>query len=160
MTETLAPTAADVRDALAAVADPADAEFLQRFFKTGPGQYGEGDVFIGVRVPQTRAVAKRFAALPLAEVRALLDSPVHEHRLAGLIILNRLFALASRPAAFDDAERTFFYTAALATWGTQGFVYFRAYRALERRDATWERSPRGRAHSPEPATTLDPQEAR
>lgn len=98
-------SAIDVQDALAEVADPADAVFLQRFFKTGPGEYGEGDVFVGVRVPQTRAVAKRFAGLPLTEVRTLLDSVVHEHRLAGLIILNREFALASRSRARDDEAR-------------------------------------------------------
>ena len=92
-------------DALADVSDPEDAVFLQRFFKTGPGQYGEGDVFIGVRVPATRAVAKRFADLPLEEVGVLLDSDVHEHRLAGLIILNRLFERAGSARSHDDAER-------------------------------------------------------
>ena len=96
-------TAAEVQEALAAVADPEDAAFLQRFFKTGPGQYGEGDVFIGVRVPQTRAVAKRFADLPLPQVRALLESPVHEHRLAALIILDAAFARAST-ARHRDAD--------------------------------------------------------
>ncbi|KRC47159.1 DNA alkylation repair protein [Leifsonia sp. Root227] len=98
-------TAAEVRDALAEVADPEDAVFLQRFFKTGHGQYGEGDVFIGVRVPQTRAVAKRFGGMPLDQLRELLDSEVHEHRLAALIILNRDFELASRPRALDEARR-------------------------------------------------------
>ena len=82
-------SAADVRDALAEVAEPGDAEFLQRFFKTGPGQYGEGDVFIGVRVPATRAVVKRFRDLELAEIEALLDdlatsSSVWERRVAVL----------------------------------------------------------------------------
>ncbi|QBS41562.1 DNA alkylation repair protein [Nocardia sp. CS682] len=104
MTE-VAPTAADVQAALVAVADPADAIHLQRFFKTGPGEYGEGDVFIGVRVPATRGIAKRFAALPLDEIDALLDSPVHEDRLAGLVILNARFAKASKPNTFDDAAR-------------------------------------------------------
>ncbi|MCI0157212.1 DNA alkylation repair protein [Leifsonia shinshuensis] len=99
-------TAADVQQALAAVADPDDAVFLQRFFKTGPGEYGEGDVFLGVRVPQTRTVAKRFAGLPLTEVRRLLDSPVHEHRLAGLVILNAAFARASSARHRDESERT------------------------------------------------------
>jgi 3-methyladenine DNA glycosylase AlkD len=85
-------SAEDVRKALAEAADPADAEFLQRFFKTGPGQYGEGDVFIGVRVPATRAVVRRFrgsppAGLDLDQIDILLDSPVHEHRLAGLLLL-------------------------------------------------------------------------
>ncbi|MEO5921913.1 MAG: DNA alkylation repair protein [Pseudolysinimonas sp.] len=85
-------SAADVRAALAEAADADDAIFLQRFFKTGPGEYGEGDVFIGVRVPATRAVVKRFRALPpqgldYDEIDALLDSPVHEHRLAGALLL-------------------------------------------------------------------------
>lgn len=97
-------TAAAVEAALAEVADADDAVFLQRFFKTGPGQYGEGDVFIGVRVPRTRAVAKRFSALDLGEIEKLLDSEVHEHRLAGLIILNRLYEVASRPRTHDPAQ--------------------------------------------------------
>jgi 3-methyladenine DNA glycosylase AlkD len=98
-------TAVEVMDALAEVSAADDAVFLQRFFKTGPGQYGEGDVFIGVRVPAMRAVAKRFADLPLDEIDVLLDSEVHEHRLAGLVILNRLFERASRPKVRDDVER-------------------------------------------------------
>jgi 3-methyladenine DNA glycosylase AlkD len=109
-------TATDVMKALAEVASSDDAEFLQRFFKTGPGQYGEGDVFIGVRVPQTRAVAKQFAALPLAEIDALLDSEVHEHRLAALILLNGAFARASGSRTRDDGERerlAAFYLAAV-----------------------------------------------
>jgi 3-methyladenine DNA glycosylase AlkD len=79
--------AEDVRKALAEAADPGDAVFLQRFFKTGPGQYGEGDVFIGVRVPATRAVVRRFRGLDLDQIDLLLDSPVHEHRLAGVLLL-------------------------------------------------------------------------
>ncbi|MEV6321017.1 DNA alkylation repair protein [Nocardia sp. NPDC051787] len=104
MTE-VAVSAADVQAALRAVANPADAVHLQRFFKTGPGEYGEGDVFIGVRVPTSRGVAKRFAALPLVEIDRLLDSAVHEDRFAGLVILNARFAAASKPRTFDDAAR-------------------------------------------------------
>lgn len=89
-------TAEAVRTALAEVADPADAAHLRRFFKCGPGEYGEGDVFIGVRVPQTRKVAKQFGGLPLSEIDRLLDSEVHEHRLAALVILNARMAKASR----------------------------------------------------------------
>jgi 3-methyladenine DNA glycosylase AlkD len=109
-------SADDVMSALAAVANADDAQFLRRFFKTGAGQYGDGDVFIGVRVPQTRAIAKRFAALPLAEIDELLDSEVHEHRLAGLIVLNGAFARASGPGnRDDDARQRFaaFYLAAV-----------------------------------------------
>ncbi|MGN2635767.1 DNA alkylation repair protein [Nocardia takedensis] len=105
-------TAARVAAALAEVADVEDARNLGRFFKTGPGEYGEGDVFLGVRVPATRAVAKRFADLPLAEIDVLLDSAVHEHRLAGLVILNARFAKAARPRTLDldaQAEMARFY---------------------------------------------------
>lgn len=82
-----ASTAEDVRRALAEVANPADAAQAQRFFKAGPGQYGEGDVFIGVRVPATRAIVRRFRGLSLDEIDRLLDDPEHEHRLAGLLLL-------------------------------------------------------------------------
>jgi 3-methyladenine DNA glycosylase AlkD len=92
-----------VKNALALHASEADAAFLQGFFKTGPGQYGESDVFIGVRVPQTRAVCKRFRDLPLAEVQQLLDSPVHEHRLAALIILTLQYTRA------DEAGQRIIY---------------------------------------------------
>jgi 3-methyladenine DNA glycosylase AlkD len=77
----------DVRVALAEYANPSDAVHLQRFFKTGPGEYGEGDVFIGVRVPQTRSVVKRFRGLAYEDIDDLLDDPVHEHRLAGVLLL-------------------------------------------------------------------------
>lgn len=80
-------TAADVRAALAEHADPADAVHLQRFFKTAPGEYGAGDVFLGVRVPATRLVVKRFRGLDPGEIELLLDSEVHEHRLAAVLLL-------------------------------------------------------------------------
>ncbi|MTE17012.1 DNA alkylation repair protein [Nocardia aurantiaca] len=98
-------TAAVVRAELAALADPADAVQLQRFFKTGPGEYGEGDVFIGVRVPRIRSAVKGFAGMPLSEIDLLLDSPVHEHRLAGLVILNGEMARATRKRGGDAARQ-------------------------------------------------------
>jgi len=69
------------------MADAETAAQLRRYFKTGPGEYGEGDVFIGVRVPAVRRVARRFRDLDEAEIDALLDSAVHEHRFAALQIL-------------------------------------------------------------------------
>ena len=60
---------------------------LAYFYKTGPGEYGEGDVFIGVIVPDTRLVAKKYIDLPFAELEKVIDSPIHEERLCGLIIL-------------------------------------------------------------------------
>lgn len=73
-----------------------DAIFLQRFFKTGNGQYGEGDVFIGVRVPMTRLVCKKFKDLPLAEIQILFDSPVHEHRLGAVILCANQYKVAKQ----------------------------------------------------------------
>lgn len=80
-------TAADVREALAEHATPERAEGAGRYFKTGAGEYGEGDVFIGVTVPATRSVVKRFRGLDPGEIELLLDDPVHEHRLAGVLLL-------------------------------------------------------------------------
>ncbi|MGO4784728.1 DNA alkylation repair protein [Cryobacterium sp. W22_MBD10_FK3] len=100
-----AGTAAEVRAALASVADPVRAAGAARYFQTEPGQYAEGDVFIGVTVPQTRAIVKLFIALPLTETELLLADPVHEHRLAGLLILVAQFTRASAPRTRDEPER-------------------------------------------------------
>jgi 3-methyladenine DNA glycosylase AlkD len=72
---------------LRSLRNPADAAFLAGFFKTGPGEYGDGDLFIGVRVPAIRKVAREFKSLPPAEVVRLLHSEIHEERLAALVIL-------------------------------------------------------------------------
>ena len=64
---------------------------LQRFFQTGPGQYGEGDLFLGVSVPQIRMVAKIHSEMPLVEVEKLLESKYHEERFCALVILTNQF---------------------------------------------------------------------
>ena len=80
-------TAEDVRTTLKDLASPEAAARATRFFKTGPGQYAEGDTFIGVTVPALRTVAREFRALPLDEVRSLLHARVHEERHVALLIL-------------------------------------------------------------------------
>jgi 3-methyladenine DNA glycosylase AlkD len=87
--------AADIRKELKSMADPDKAAIMQRFFKIGPGQYGEGDIFIGVIVPQSRRVAKKFCQLPLGELRTLLYSHIHEERLVALLILAWSYSVSS-----------------------------------------------------------------
>ena len=76
-----------IRSELRSAADPAKAAFLPRFFKTGPGQYGEGDMFLGVIVPKIRKIVKRHTQASTADVLELLASPYHEERLASLLIM-------------------------------------------------------------------------
>lgn len=80
-------TSPDVERALKKLADPEKAAFFPRFFKTGKGEYGEGDVFIGVTVPQVRSVVKEYRNLSLADVESLLENRLHECRLAALLML-------------------------------------------------------------------------
>jgi 3-methyladenine DNA glycosylase AlkD len=68
-------------------ADPKQAEILQKFFKTGKGEYGEGDIFLGVKVPIQRKIAKEFKSLKIKDIRTLLNSKIHEERLVALFIL-------------------------------------------------------------------------
>ncbi len=76
-----------IRQDLRKVSEPDRIPALQNFFKTGPGQYGEGDIFIGVRVPNTRKVATKWKDAPLEVVDKLLDSEIHEERLLACLIL-------------------------------------------------------------------------
>jgi 3-methyladenine DNA glycosylase AlkD len=73
--------------ALLALADPERAAGMARFFQTGPGQYGEGDEFLGLSVPQVVSVARQHLGLPVAGLEALLDDPRHEVRLLALKIM-------------------------------------------------------------------------
>jgi 3-methyladenine DNA glycosylase AlkD len=92
-------TAKDVQSALRQLADPERAKNSAWFFKTGPGQYGEGDRFLGIRVPAQRKVAHLFRQLPLQQVARLLDSPFHEDRFTALEIL------VAQYEAGDSAQR-------------------------------------------------------
>jgi len=87
-------TAADVKKDLNFYTDNKKAELLSRFFKTGKGEYGEGDVFIGIVVPNQRIVAKKYKDLSLPESQKLLDSKIHEYRLTALFILTYKFLKA------------------------------------------------------------------
>jgi len=86
--------AKDVIKDLNSYADKKKAKLLQGFFKTGKGEYGEGDIFIGIVVPNQRIVAKKYKDLPVSEIQTLLNSEIHEHRLTGLFILTYKFPKA------------------------------------------------------------------
>ena len=94
-------TAALVKKALAQFASPERAVGVARFFKTGKGEYGAGDVFIGCTVQECRIVAKEFRALPLAEAEKLMMSRVHEERAVGLFILVAQFERSPDKKIFD-----------------------------------------------------------
>jgi 3-methyladenine DNA glycosylase AlkD len=79
--------ARDIQKKLKSLANKDKAKILQGFFKTGPGEYGEGDIFIGVNVPVLRKVAAEYRDISFTEVRTLLKSKIHEERLVALLIL-------------------------------------------------------------------------
>ncbi|MGH8048293.1 MAG: DNA alkylation repair protein [Chthoniobacterales bacterium] len=80
-----------IRQALHAAAKPANAPVLHKFFKTGRGEYAEGDIFIGVKVPDARRLVRNSDSLAEKDVVALLHSPIHEERLLALLILVRRY---------------------------------------------------------------------
>ena len=91
-----------VVERLEELADDSKADILRRFFKTGPGEYGEGDIFIGVTVPSVRKVATEYYdKLSPESIKALAASPVHEHRLAALLMMECMYRKSRR----DETRR-------------------------------------------------------
>ncbi len=93
-------TAKQIQNELKKAANPEKAKILQRFFKTGKGEYGEGDIFLGIVVPEQRKIAKKHPDLTLEEIQKLLSSKIHEHRLTSLFILINKYKKAE-----DDKEK-------------------------------------------------------
>lgn len=81
--------------ALRAIGNPDKVEHSKRFFKTGPNQYGFGDEFLGITVPEQRKIAKQFSQISLEDLWKVLYSPLHEERLTSLIILTEKYAKAT-----------------------------------------------------------------
>jgi len=79
---------------LKSLANPEKAKILSGFFKAGKGQYGEGDVFLGIMVPQQRLIAKKYSSLTLKDIKTLLSNKIHEYRMVALLILVNQFRKA------------------------------------------------------------------
>src|SRR5690242_18241705 len=93
----------NMRRELKALADPDKAAFVQRYFKTGPGEYGEGDRFLGIAVPDLRRLARTHRATKLAVLQSMLRSKWHEERALALMIL----AQRARRAEADERQAIF-----------------------------------------------------
>jgi len=96
-----------IRSKLQSLGDKKRALILQDFFKTGPGEYGEGDIFLGIRVPVLRRLAKEYQSLPLNKIEKLFKSPYHEERALALMILLRVYSRG------DDSVKKTIYEAYL-----------------------------------------------
>lgn len=94
-----------VKESLFAASLPEKADFLPYFFKTGKGQYGEGDKFMGVVVPKTRAIVKQYKNLPFSEIEKLLQDVYHECRLAGLLFLVSAYQKANTEGEKEEIYR-------------------------------------------------------
>ncbi|MCK4646131.1 MAG: DNA alkylation repair protein [Candidatus Aminicenantes bacterium] len=81
----------EIRKTLKGFEDKQKARELQRFFKTGPGEYGEGDIFLGIKVPVLRKIAKKYQGISVPEIEKLLHSPIHEERFLSLVLLTQAF---------------------------------------------------------------------
>jgi len=105
-----------VRAALRKCSDKSHAEVLQRYFKTGPGEYGEGDQFIGVRVPAMRSVARRYRDLSLTDTLTLLQSAIHEERFLALVILKQKYRKGSLGEQSEIYEKYLDNTQYINNW--------------------------------------------
>ncbi|MDF1825496.1 MAG: DNA alkylation repair protein [Verrucomicrobiales bacterium] len=145
------PTAVEVQNALRKFSNREKAAFFPRFFKSDPDNRSEGDLFIGVTVPQQRAVAKEFRDLPLEELEKLLAESTHEFRLTALIILVNRF---TRSKGDDEKTRLKdFYLAHLEAVNYWDLVDVSAHKIL----GEWlvDRSPAERLAVLEPLAESD-----
>jgi 3-methyladenine DNA glycosylase AlkD len=86
----------ELKNELKASANPEKVHDYMRYFKTGKGQYGEGDVFLGIKMPVQRNIAKKYTDLSFNDLQALLNSKIHEHRMTALIILIKKYKKAKK----------------------------------------------------------------
>ncbi len=89
------------QEELDAVSRPEKVKILSSFFKCGKGEYGEGDCFVGITVPDNRRISERYHALPLDDISVMLGSGIHEYRLAALLALVKRYAKTKTPDERD-----------------------------------------------------------
>ena len=94
----------EIKEKLQKLANKKRAAQSRRYFKTGPGEYGEGDIFVGIRVPELRKLSRAYRDIPLEATEILLNSPIHEERLLALLIL------VLKYAGSDAGEQKRIYT--------------------------------------------------
>jgi 3-methyladenine DNA glycosylase AlkD len=148
---TAAVKAVDIKRRLRTRADARRVPVLRRFFKTGPGEYGEGDEFIGVTVPALRETCRECRGAGLGEIRVLLGSPVHEDRLLALLLLVDAFIRADRDGRRSIYEFYLSKTGRINNWDlvdssapaiVGGWLYDRSrarLRGLAKSPSLWER---------------------
>lgn len=140
-----------IREKLYALADSKRAEGLQRFFKTGPGDYAEGDRFIGVRVPEIRKLVKAYPDTSLNDIKRLLHSEVHEERLLALLLMVQLYQGGNTECRRTLYELYLASTEVINNWDlvdasamhiVGGWLYRRSHKPLyklARSTSLWER---------------------
>ena len=106
----------ELRKELRARADPGKAKILQRFFKTGPGEYGEGDIFLGLVASKIRALSKKYSCLDISDAEILLSSRIHEERLCALLIFVLKFENGDGPERAKIYRRYLKNTGHINSW--------------------------------------------
>lgn len=113
---TVETTAANIERRLRKLADPARVPILQRFFRTGPGEYGEGDRFLGLRVPELRKLCRELRGTPVGAAVTLLRSPYHEARLLALLLLVEAYRTGDARERGHIFEQYLANTARINSW--------------------------------------------
>lgn len=144
-------TLKEIRASVSALADADRAKHAQRFFKTGPGEYGEGDKFLGLRMPQIRALVKQLGVVPVSTIKSLLKSRWHEERMLALLLMVHRYKKSDEPEREELYHLYLDSTDYINNWDlvdlsardiTGAWLYTRSRKplyALARSDSLWER---------------------
>jgi 3-methyladenine DNA glycosylase AlkD len=144
-------TASEIQERLRGLGSPEAAAMAARFFKSGPGQYGEGDILLGLRAEVMHRLSKEYSSLPLGDVRKLLRSVVHEDRSLALLILVRQATKGDEPIKQKIYELYLAHTRYINNWDlvdasareiVGGYLFDKSREPLvqlARSDSLWER---------------------